>query len=272
MFFGSGKGSGITHGLEIYTPPPGGLWPISQASSPARWRTYNLCPASVRYTAGAIASIAFDCRAPILDGNVIRVLCRVYNIDSDPRMPETRARLWELAEEILPPQNCSDFNSGLMELGATVCIPRQPRCLACPIRQYCRAFAAGTQNAIPAPRKARPTPESRRWTICVQHKHHWLIEQRPATGRWANLWQFPTIEAQDGAPTSNSLPFPITAIKQIGEVRHALTHRRYIFTAFIAAAKSKTSAPGKRWIDLKNLSDFPLSRPQLKIADMLRQL
>ena len=116
-------------------------------------------PVVGRYTAGAVASIAFGTRAPILDGNVIRVLCRIDRIESDPRARETQALLWHRAEKILPNQRVGDFNSALMELGATVCIPRSPQCLVCPVREHCAAQAAGVQDRIPAPKRARPPAE-----------------------------------------------------------------------------------------------------------------
>ena len=114
-------------------------------------------PGIGRYTAGAIASIAFDCRAPILDGNVTRVLCRLEKIQTDPRDPKTIKRLWMLAEQILPKHRCGQFNSAMMELGATVCTPRQPQCPICPVKRFCQAAAAGLQEAIPPPQIASDT-------------------------------------------------------------------------------------------------------------------
>src|SRR5687768_16089198 len=96
-------------------------------------------PGVGRYTAGAVASIAFDRRAPILDGNVIRVLCRIDKIQSDPRDRSTQDLLWRRAEEVLPARRAGAFNSALMELGATVCTPRSPQCLLCPVREHCEA-------------------------------------------------------------------------------------------------------------------------------------
>src|SRR5205807_1808458 len=108
--------------------------------------------------AGAVASIAFGTRAPIIDGNVTRVLCRLDRVENDPRDADTQQRLWQRAAEILPRRRIGDFNSALMELGALVCTPRSPQCLICPVRQHCEAFAAGAQQRIPAPRPAKSTP------------------------------------------------------------------------------------------------------------------
>ena len=241
---------------------------------PRSVRDLQTLPGIGRYTAGAIASIAFDERTPILDGNVARVLCRLEKIQADPRQSATVRRLWKLAEEILPVRHCGQFNSALMELGATICTVRQPNCPICPLRRLCRAAAAGLQHTIPPPRTSRPAPTLARWTICVHRQDRWLLERRPRTGRWAGLWQFPTIEAPDARPTPQSISpgigLRIAGLHKIGQFRHALTHRRYVFTAFTATAGSTDRFPNRRWIRLDDLDRFPLSRPQLRIAQMLR--
>ena len=241
---------------------------------PRSVRDLQTLPGIGRYTAGAIASIAFNQPAPILDGNVARLLCRLEKIHADPRRPATLRRLWQLAELILPATHCGQFNSALMELGATICTPRQPNCPICPLRRFCRAAAAGLQQTIPPPRKSRPIPTLARWTICVHYQNRWLLERRPPTGRWAGLWQFPTFEALDARPTARSIGLivglRIARLRKIGQFRHALTHRRYLFTAFTATAPSTVKFTNRRWIRLRDLDRFPLSRPQLKIAEMLR--
>ena len=110
-----------------------------------------------------------------------------------------------------------------MELGALVCTPRNPRCLTCPVQASCAAFAAGIQEKVPAPRRAKPTPLLRRRTFCIQNGKRWLIEQRPEKGRWAGMWQFITVDAQAGGRTpdcANAGPGPMT---RLGTVTHALT-------------------------------------------------
>ena len=207
-------------------------------------------PGVGRYTAGAVASLAFDRRAPILDGNVARVLCRLDRIEDDPRQPATVKRLWLRAEEILPKKRVGDFNSALMELGATVCTPRTPRCLFCPVRDACEAFASGTQERIPVRRKVKPTPLVKRWTFAVRRGERWLIEQRPAKGRWAGMWQFVTVEPCEGEAcdpvASKLLSFPVNGVRTLGEVTHALTHRRYSFSAFACEAADEPMATGAR--------------------------
>ena len=228
-------------------------------------------PGVGRYTAGAVASIAFDVPAPIVDGNVVRVLCRLDRIESDPRERETLALLWRRAEEILPKRQVGDFNSALMELGATVCTPRSPQCLICPVRANCAAFAAGVQETIPAPKKAKPTPLHRRATYCIRRGDEWLIEQRPAKGRWAGMWQFITVDA-----AAKNISLPISKPRKLGMVTHGLTHRRYEFDVFAcdcaAAENAGDASSTRRWSTLEGLDEYPLPRPHLRIVEMLKAL
>jgi A/G-specific adenine glycosylase len=145
------------------------------------------------YTAGAIASIAFDAREPLVDGNVARVFSRLFALDGAPQ--SLSAELWSLARELLPRErSCGDWNQALMELGALVCTPRDPRCERCPLRDECRALAEDRVGELPWP-KARPsTIAVDLVVIAVIEKGRWLLERRPASGRMADMWQLPTIE------------------------------------------------------------------------------
>ena len=232
------------------------------------------------YTAGAVASIAYNCRAPIVDGNVARVLCRIDRIETDPRDKATLATLWRRAEEILPSARLGDFNSSLMELGATVCTPRSPQCLICPVSAYCEAFAAGVQDRIPAPRKTKVTPLLHRDVLCIRTTRAgndaWLIEQRPPRGRWAGMWQFVTVERNGKQPSAKDVAH-VTGIsvekpKLIGAAAHALTHRRYAFNVYVCTARDACDASQERprkWVTRSELDRYPLPRPHLKVARML---
>jgi A/G-specific adenine glycosylase len=229
-------------------------------------------PGVGRYTAGAVASIAFGRRAPILDGNVTRVLCRIDRIETDPRERETQALLWRRAEQILPRRRVGTFNAAMMELGATVCVPRSPQCLICPVREHCEALAAGVQERIPAARKAKPTPLLRRATFCIRRGDRWLIEQRPPTGRWAGMWQFVTLAADnhaDPAALRKLLPVRTTAPRPLGTVTHGLTHRRYEFDVYLCEAAGSNGVAPREWVTIEALKAYPLPRPHVRIAEML---
>jgi A/G-specific adenine glycosylase len=233
-------------------------------------------PGIGRYTAGAIASIAFDQPAPILDGNVQRVLCRLDCISSDPRDRQTNQHLWKRAGEILPKKRVGDFNSALMELGAMLCTPRNPQCLLCPVREHCAAFAAGMEEKIPPAKKSRPTPLVHRRTYCIRHGDAWLIEQRPTKGRWAGMWQFVTVSAKPGnSENATELPILTSPPKPLTRLAHTLTHRRYRFEVFVCDAAEKSTPADvspRQWTTLQTLQEYPLPRPHSKIADLLRDL
>jgi A/G-specific adenine glycosylase len=242
-------------------------------------------PGIGRYTAGAIASLAFETRAPIVDGNVARVLSRL-----DLRSPgctsaaSFRESLWIRAEELLPQKRIGDFNSALMELGATICTPRAPKCLLCPVQKHCAAFAAGVAEQIPPPPVKKNRPIERRITVAIskrdvgQERPTYLIEQRPPRGRWARLWQFITIPADSASPTAESLSdrvgLKLSHLRPLGSLRHDLTHRRYEFQVLTCRAKVPRQAlpQTRRWVGLEGLSDFPLSRPQLQVAQMISSI
>jgi A/G-specific adenine glycosylase len=228
-------------------------------------------PGVGRYTAGAVSSIAFEKRAPILDGNVARVLCRIDAIRADPREDGTREKLWQRARDLLPRTNLGDFNSALMELGALICTPRSPQCLLCPVRKCCEAAAAGLAETIPPPRRTKKTPLIERWTFGIRSGEKYLVQQRPAKGRWAGMWQLATIEPTDAAPSSHLLQsqFSVQTSKPvfIGLVEHALTHRRYRFHAF--SCETRDQSPGN-WATLEELHDRPMPKPQLQIIKLLQ--
>ncbi len=232
-------------------------------------------PGVGRYTAGAVSSLAFGLRAPILDGNVARVLCRLDAVRDDPREPATREILWARAEEILPRKRLGDFNSSLMELGALVCTPRSPHCLLCPVNKHCDAYAAGLAEEIPLPKKAKPTPLFDRWIFCVRNQNRYLIEQRPAAGRWAGMWQFVTIEPQAKKPSAaviaSQLSLDVTPLKPLGIVEHALTHRRYRFEVFACTLAGKETVPQllRKWVTLEEIQAYPLPRPHVKVLALL---
>jgi A/G-specific adenine glycosylase len=231
-------------------------------------------PGIGRYTAGAIASLAYDVRAPILDGNVTRVLCRLDAITEDPREKAVAARLWARAEEVLPRSRCGDFNSALMELGATVCTPRNPSCLICPVRAPCEAFARGIQERVPAPKKAKATPLLERVVLCLRWRDRYLIEQRPAKGRWASMWQFKTVKRSHDDVSAGKVRkwvgFRTSAPRELCVVRHALTHRRYRFDTYIAEVLDGAPARGhEAWVALADLGEYPLPKPHLEIARAL---
>jgi A/G-specific adenine glycosylase len=214
------------------------------------------------YTAGAIASLAYDVRAPIVDGNVIRVICRLDGIEQDPRDKTVLQSIWKRAGELVPEDRPGDFNSALMELGATVCTPRAAKCLLCPLREHCVAQKKGLVESIPPVKKTKATPIEKRIVYCLARtragKVEFQFEQRPATGRWASMWQFIT-RADPLAGESES----------IGSITHQLTHRKYEFD--VRLSKSiRTKVDDCKWLTLDATETLPLPKPHVQIRQMLR--
>ncbi len=221
-------------------------------------------PGIGRYTAGAISSIAYNARSPIVDGNVIRVLSRIDGIREDPRDKSVLTRIWMRAEEILPKNRTGDFNSALMELGATVCTPRSPACDRCPVRKGCIAFKENLQNVIPPAKKQIEQKIEKRSVFCIQDKQdRYLMQQRPATGRWAGMWQFYT-------QSSKELSFKISNLKLLTTIKHTLTHRKYQFDVFTGQLIGKSKPiEGAIWLTLEECHKLPLPKPHVMILQQL---
>jgi A/G-specific adenine glycosylase len=150
------------------------------------------------YTVGAILSLAFGQDAAVLDGNVRRVLSRLYALDDDPREAKTRQKLWALAESLLPPGKAGRFNEALMDLGATVCTPKGPRCANCPLNQVCQAYASGDAEGYPPPTRRAPTPHYHVTAAVIWRDGQVLIAQRPLDGLLGGLWEFPGGKQEKG--------------------------------------------------------------------------
>jgi A/G-specific adenine glycosylase len=180
------------------------------------------------YTAGAVLSIAFGAPEALVDGNVVRVLSRLRAHDAEAAAATRWA--WELARELVPADgSAGDWNQALMELGATVCTPREPKCLTCPVAGACEARRKGLQAELPRARK-RPEPiEVELASFVVESRGKLLLEQRPAGGRMAGLWQLPTLQL---SPERGTRLFPaelglaIEAGEELASLRHTITRHR----------------------------------------------
>jgi A/G-specific adenine glycosylase len=217
-------------------------------------------PGIGRYTAGAICSIAFNQSTPILDGNVIRVLTRVFGIGENPREKNANAHLWALAEQLVIHASrithhaspCSHLNQSLMELGALICSPREPKCAACPISQQCFAFQKQRVGDFPNLDK-RPAATARRFAaFVVKRRGGFLVRQRPEGVVNAHLWEFPNIELK-GAPTDVSsaakelLGFVPTEMTPLCTIKHSITRYRITVEAYrIGPLLEKTATRGAR--------------------------
>jgi A/G-specific adenine glycosylase len=195
------------------------------------------------YSAGAIASIAFGERRPLVDGNVIRVLSRHFGLRGDPGKAPLKRELWRLAGELVPAERPGDFNQALMELGATVCTPRATECASCPLALKCKARELDLVGTLPElPPRAKPT-RVRVTTVVVRDHGHVLLMQQPASApRWAGLWTFPHVEraaretAKDAARRAarELLGVDVTVGARLTSFEHTITRFRIALEAFEA--------------------------------------
>ncbi len=245
---------------------------------PERAEALERLPGIGRYTAGAVASIVHGERSAIVDGNVARVLLRVGGVARPLRDPEALRRCWREAQSLV--DACGDpgaLNEGLMELGATVCTPANPRCGACPLRAHCRARLEGRQARIPAPPPARRRPTVVMDACIVALGGRLLLERRSPRGMWAGLWQPPTFEstsarstAQIRAALRDRLAGPGShrgwRLESAGEFVHRATHRefrvrvhRVTAPAAVAPSGSGGSGAERAWVERRRLAQFPHS-------------
>jgi A/G-specific adenine glycosylase len=158
-------------------------------------------PGIGRYTAGAIASFAFDRPAPIVEANTQRLYCRLLGYRGDPRSAEGQNLLWSFAGQILPRRSAGQFNQALMELGATICTAENPACERCPARRCCLAFASKLQSQIPQPAIRPRATEVTEVAVAIERGGKYLLRKRPAGERWAGLWDFVRFPIETGQPS-----------------------------------------------------------------------
>lgn len=213
-------------------------------------------PGVGRYTTGAVLSIAFDRPLPALDGNVARVLARLFALRAAVREPRGARRLWALAEALLPARGAGEWNQALMELGATVCLPRGPRCDSCPARADCRALALGKVAHFPPAVARRPILRLRRAVVLIARCGRALMVQRE--GRLlAGLWEPPGVELRPGRDARAALCSALARLglrvrlAATGEViRHTITHRRIeveVWRGTLRGGLPRGAHP--RWVD-----------------------
>ncbi len=210
------------------------------------------------YTAAAIASIAFGLPHAVLDGNVLRVVARVENDAADIASARTRERFRAAAQGWLDARRPGAFNQALMELGATVCLPRNPLCLVCPLRDHCQARAEGTAGQLPVKLRKTEPVRIEGVLLVVRERGRVLLRKRDAAARrMAGFWDLPGAEELPGARGSGSL----------GTIRHTITHHHY--TLQVQTAKAKPTGPMFRWFEPAQLETIPLSttaRKALRLA------
>jgi A/G-specific adenine glycosylase len=185
------------------------------------------------YSAGAIASIAFGLPEPIVDGNVVRVLCRLFALRGDPAKAPLKQELWRLARELVPAERPSDFNQSLMELGATLCTPTSPRCAECPVAKQCQGLARGVERELPELAKRKAPTEVATAAAYVRRGDTVLLRQLPADApRWAGLWVLPFTELAPGETALSGAERALAEMALKGCATSVLREARHTITRF----------------------------------------
>ena len=247
---------------------------------PKAFSAIQSLPGIGRYTAGAIASIAFGLPYPVLDGNVARVLVRLYAISKPPSLPDVRDELWEHAAHLLPKKDPGDFNQALMELGAKICLPKKPICLFCPVSSHCEARTLGMEETLPAKSPKRKIPLFQVAVAIVRRKDRYFIQRRPPEGLLGGLWEFPggKIEAKE-TPESclyrelkEEIGVKVTISRKLPLVKHAYTHFRVILHPFecrLDGGKLKKTETPQRWVRREEFSKYAFPMANRKIFEHL---
>lgn len=251
------------------------------AKLPRDVATLQTLPGIGRYTAGAIASMAYDLRAPILETNTVRVLARLLAYPDDTTKSAGQKILWSAAEEVLPQSNIAHFNQAMMELGSLVCTPSNPNCDECPVMTLCGAFAAGVQNEIPKLAAKQKITAVREASIVVRKNGQILVRQRGADERWAGMWDFPRFEITGEGPlfvrdeiiTKLRTQTGITAKpgNLITTLKHGVTRYRITLDCYSAEYVSGRVGAEKatRWVRPSELGELPLSVTARKLANLI---
>jgi A/G-specific adenine glycosylase len=232
-------------------------------------------PGIGRYTAAAIASIAFNQDVATLDGNLRRVFSRVFNVSEPADSPVGEEILWALAEEHLPPGRAGDYNQALMDLGAAICLPKNPLCLLCPLNELCKARALGVQEQRPVLRPKSAVPHKLKAAAVIMRDGRVLLSQRPAKGLLGGMWEFPSAGVDADSPEAlvtaleTEYRLRVSPLARLGEFRHAYTHFTLTESVYrcklIAGGGDRPVAP-TTWVPIEELGDYPMGKVDRAIA------
>lgn len=235
-------------------------------------------PGIGKYTAGAIASIAFGQDEAALDGNIRRVLARLFDVQQPAKSPQGEKILWDLARQVIPPGRSGDFNQALMDLGTAICTPQEPRCLICPLLKHCQAAALGVQSERPVLEKPAPIPHYIVTAAIIRRGEQLLITHRPTQGLLGGLWEFPGGKQEDGESLPEclvreireELGVKIEVGEKLGVFRHAYTHFKVTLHAYFCTLSEgeprALHASELAWVTAFQLENYPMGKIDRQIS------
>jgi len=238
------------------------------------------------YTAAAVLSIAYQKPHAVLDGNVARLLTRIYAVDADSTSSTTKRHLRRLANELLNRERPADFNQAMMELGSTVCTPTSPDCDACPVSTVCRAHAEGDEERYPVTPESKPVPHHDiAVALIFDDDGRLLIQRRPDEGQLAGLWEFPggkyeedvddSMEAACRREIQEELGVDIAIEEPFYTLKHAYTHFKITLHAFrcriVDGAPTAREDQPMTWVTLDELEEYAFPRANGKLIEELHR-
>lgn len=247
---------------------------------PAALDDLRRLPGVGRYTAAAIASMAFGQDAATLDANLRRVFARLFDVTEPADSAAGEKRLWELAEAHLPPGRAGDYNQALMDLGATICLPRNPGCLRCPVHDLCRARTLGVQEERPILKPRLAVPRYHHAVAVIVRDAMTVLARRPTQGLLGGLWAFPSARIDAHADPAQAFSSAIEAAcalkvapaRPLGAVRHAYTHFRLTAHPFLCTLESHAPPEPWQWVPLNELHTYPMGKVDRQVARKLAAL
>lgn len=239
-------------------------------------------PGIGRYTLGAISSIAFGMNVAALDGNIKRVYARIFDIAEPVDTSKGDALLWEIAEEQLPKKDAGDYNQALMDLGATICVPKNPRCLICPVMKLCKARQNGTQNLRPVKSPKKSVPHHIHAAVVIIEDGKVLLAKRPSQGLLGGMWEFPNARVSadpleglaEALKTGYNLRLRVNRRKaarmeHLGIVEHAYSHFSVAVYVYRCERSSNVLGETLKWVPVQKLGDYPMGKIDRQIASLL---
>jgi len=241
---------------------------------PSDPKAIQALPGVGRSTAAAIAVFAYNQRLAILDGNVKRVLARVFGVEGWPGNKAVEATLWKLADELLPEQDIRAYTQGLMDVGALLCTRAKPRCGACPFSDACIANQAGRHRELPEPRPKKVLPEKLTAMLAFIHAGEVLLEKRPALGIWGGLWSLPECPADGNiSMIAGNMGYRVETVEALPTLVHGFTHFRLTISPWrlTVSGLPRAEEPGRLWLPLADLEGAALPTPIRRILTTLAQ-
>lgn len=234
------------------------------AGFPRNYKEARELPGVGDYTARAVLSIAYGAPLGVVDGNVARVLARLYALKEDFRSAAGRQKFLSLADALLARRRAGDFNQAMMELGATVCLPGEPRCAECPLRRHCVAYQQDAVNRYP-PTRRPAKPQARRLVAAVirDTAGRCLLVRRPKSAKlMAGFWELPMWESKGSMPPLDAHRIPTDGIvlgELLGRVRHTITTNRLEISVRAGRLKRGAKVRGARWVLPREMNGLPVT-------------